>query len=199
MTPACSWVPVRERSRSIALVYSGMYLGSILGLGLSPYFIQKAGWPSVFYGYGSLGVFWYLWWERSWASAPAEDGRISQREARFIARTAAQQVGARSRRATRASSWLWLCSRKLFALLCVGKAPPRGPKAAPGAWRFCLQQGSLHPTNEKKKNKWKRCAPVVLPCAAAEARQAADPLAAAAVAAARLGPHRHPLCARLGG
>ena len=33
---ACSWVPVKERSRSLALVYSGMFLGSILGLSLSP-------------------------------------------------------------------------------------------------------------------------------------------------------------------
>ena len=32
----CRWVPVKERSRSLALVYSGMFLGSILGLSLSP-------------------------------------------------------------------------------------------------------------------------------------------------------------------
>ena len=30
------WVPVKERSRSLALVYSGMFLGSIIGLSLSP-------------------------------------------------------------------------------------------------------------------------------------------------------------------
>lgn len=32
----CRWVPVRERSRSLSLVYSGMYTGSMLGLALSP-------------------------------------------------------------------------------------------------------------------------------------------------------------------
>lgn len=36
----CRWVPVRERSRSLALVYSGMYTGSILGLALSPHLIE---------------------------------------------------------------------------------------------------------------------------------------------------------------
>ena len=30
------WVPTSERSRSLALVYSGMYTGSIVGLALSP-------------------------------------------------------------------------------------------------------------------------------------------------------------------
>ena len=32
----CRWVPVRERSRSLSLVYSGMYTGSMLGLAMSP-------------------------------------------------------------------------------------------------------------------------------------------------------------------
>ncbi|XP_047953870.1 ascorbate transporter, chloroplastic-like [Salvia hispanica] len=30
------WIPVSERSRSLALVYSGMYLGSVTGLAVSP-------------------------------------------------------------------------------------------------------------------------------------------------------------------
>ncbi len=37
---SCRWVPVQERSRSLALVYSGMYTGSILGLALSPHLIE---------------------------------------------------------------------------------------------------------------------------------------------------------------
>ena len=50
----CRWVPVRERSRSLAFVYSGMFLGSICGLALSPGLIAAYAWPSVFYGFGSL-------------------------------------------------------------------------------------------------------------------------------------------------
>jgi ACS family sodium-dependent inorganic phosphate cotransporter len=34
------WIPVQERSRSLALVYSGMYCGSVLGLALSPHMIH---------------------------------------------------------------------------------------------------------------------------------------------------------------
>lgn len=56
------WVPVSERSRSLALVYSGMYLGSVTGLAFSPLLIHKFGWPSVFYSFGSLGTVWFAIW-----------------------------------------------------------------------------------------------------------------------------------------
>lgn len=59
------WVPVSERSRSLALVYSGMYLGSVTGLAVSPVMIHKFGWPSIFYSFGSLGSIWFaLWWSK---------------------------------------------------------------------------------------------------------------------------------------
>ena len=32
--PHYRWVPIKERSRSLSLVYSGMYSGSVLGLAL---------------------------------------------------------------------------------------------------------------------------------------------------------------------
>ena len=56
------WVPVAERSRSLALVYSGMYLGSVTGLAFSPFLIQHYGWPSVFFSFGSLGTVWIAVW-----------------------------------------------------------------------------------------------------------------------------------------
>lgn len=56
------WIPVSERSRSLALVYSGMYLGSVAGLAASPALIHKFGWPSVFYSFGSLGSIWFAIW-----------------------------------------------------------------------------------------------------------------------------------------
>ena len=56
------WIPVSERSRSLALVYSGMYLGSVTGLAFSPLLIHMLGWPSVFYSFGSLGTVWFAIW-----------------------------------------------------------------------------------------------------------------------------------------
>ena len=74
------WVPVSERSRSLSLVYSGMFIGSIMGLALSPAMIASMGWPSVFYIFGSLGVFWYTWWSSRAASTPQDDPTISREE-----------------------------------------------------------------------------------------------------------------------
>ncbi len=76
----CRWVPVRERSRSLALVYSGMFIGSILGLGCSPTLIQALGWPSVFYIFGSLGIVWFIVWRNRAASTPSEDPELSAPE-----------------------------------------------------------------------------------------------------------------------
>ena len=109
------WVPVQERSRSLALVYSGMYTGSVLGLALSPHMIhamQVGGarfffflfrvfcfssffdpppppqWPSVFYIFGALGVVWYLFWEARAASSPSEDAACTPAEKAYIAASA---------------------------------------------------------------------------------------------------------------
>lgn len=78
------WVPVSERSRSLALVYSGMYLGSVTGLAFSPSLIHKFSWPSVFFSFGSLGVIWYLAWQRFASSSPLEDPEISDEEKKLI-------------------------------------------------------------------------------------------------------------------
>ncbi|XP_019430051.1 PREDICTED: ascorbate transporter, chloroplastic isoform X3 [Lupinus angustifolius] len=78
------WVPVSERSRSLALVYSGMYLGSVTGLAFSPLLIQKFGWPSVFYSFGSLGSVWFALWLRKAYSSPKDDPDLGTEEKRLI-------------------------------------------------------------------------------------------------------------------
>ncbi|PKI40003.1 hypothetical protein CRG98_039666 [Punica granatum] len=78
------WIPVSERSRSLALVYSGMYLGSVIGLAFSPVLIHKFGWPSVFYSFGSLGSIWFALWLRKAYSSPKEDPELSENEKEFI-------------------------------------------------------------------------------------------------------------------
>ncbi|KAI5421801.1 Ascorbate transporter [Lathyrus oleraceus] len=78
------WVPVSERSRSLALVYSGMYLGSVTGLAFSPFLINKFGWPSVFYSFGSLGSIWFALWLRKAYSTPKDDPDLGVEEKRLI-------------------------------------------------------------------------------------------------------------------
>ena len=90
------WVPPKERARSLALVHSGLYAGSMVGLAIAPHMIARMGWPSVFYIFGALGMGWYTWWEQQAASSPREDAHISRGELKFIRRSMAlgqQQVG----------------------------------------------------------------------------------------------------------
>ncbi|WIA14652.1 hypothetical protein OEZ85_003155 [Tetradesmus obliquus] len=101
------WVPVAERSRSLSLVYSGMFIGSIAGLALSPGLIGALGWPSVFYGFGSLGVLWYGLWSSKAASTPSEDPLCSNAEKAYI--LANTSVSGKS---TRSIPWGKLLSRK---------------------------------------------------------------------------------------
>eukprot|EP00879_Flechtneria_rotunda_P026780 GHRR01028604.1.p1 GENE.GHRR01028604.1~~GHRR01028604.1.p1 ORF type:complete len:406 (+),score=128.53 GHRR01028604.1:292-1509(+) len=101
------WVPVAERSRSLALVYSGMFIGSIAGLALSPAMIAAMGWPSVFYIFGSLGIVWYSCWSSRAASTPADDTSISKAEKAYI--LANTNV---SGKATLTIPWRQLLSRK---------------------------------------------------------------------------------------
>ncbi|KAJ0083890.1 hypothetical protein Patl1_31138 [Pistacia atlantica] len=78
------WVPVAERSRSLALVYSGMYLGSVTGLAFSPFLIHQFGWPSVFYSFGSLGTVWFTVWLSKAYSSPLEDPQLRPEEKKLI-------------------------------------------------------------------------------------------------------------------
>lgn len=79
------WVPERERSRSLSLTYSGMYLGSVVGLWLCPTFIVQFGWQSVFYIFGGMGFFWWVAWQFFSTSTPEECRSMPEKERAYIA------------------------------------------------------------------------------------------------------------------
>ncbi len=107
------WVPVGERSRSLALVYSGMYTGSVVGLGFSPQLINMLGWQSVFYIFGSMGIIWFVWWVKKASSNPFEDPRISEEEEAFITQNTAVRCDLQ-----KAIPWKQLLSKKpVWALI----------------------------------------------------------------------------------
>ncbi len=87
------WVPECERSRALSLTYSGMYMGSVLGLLLCPVLIAKGGWQSVFYSFGALGAVWWALWQKFVASGPAQSRSISTREVEYLAKERARIVG----------------------------------------------------------------------------------------------------------
>nr|WDE40214.1 vesicular glutamate transporter-like protein [Schizocardium californicum] len=65
--PACHgmwshWAPPMERSRLVTLSFSGSYAGAVVGLPLSGFLTDYAGWPAVFYVYGVFGITWSIFW-----------------------------------------------------------------------------------------------------------------------------------------
>jgi len=79
-----SWVPAVERSRSLSLIYSGMYMGSVVGLLACPKLISEFGWQSVFYSFGALGLFWWILWQFGIGSTPENCPGISEEEKQYI-------------------------------------------------------------------------------------------------------------------
>ena len=55
-------VPKEGRSRAIALIQAGNGAGAVAALAASPVLVVRAGWPSVFYTTGVLGLVWAAVW-----------------------------------------------------------------------------------------------------------------------------------------
>lgn len=78
------WIPEKERARSLSFIYSGMYLGSVVGLSLCPPLIVNLGWQSVFYIFGTLGFVWWGFWQAMAASSPKQSKSIKPDELAYI-------------------------------------------------------------------------------------------------------------------
>lgn len=82
-------VPANERSRAVAFVFSGLHLGSILGLLAAPPLISNVGWEAVFVSFGALGLFWVLWFENVIAEIQRNDPDVA---ALLVGRSAASKA-----------------------------------------------------------------------------------------------------------
>ncbi|KAK5837077.1 probable anion transporter 5 [Gossypium arboreum] len=61
-TVLAQWVPPHERSRSVSLTTSGMYLGAAMGMLVLPSLVKFRGPQSVFIAEAALGVIWSFFW-----------------------------------------------------------------------------------------------------------------------------------------
>lgn len=59
-TLLAAWTPLKERSITATVVYSGGMLGSIFGSSISGLLISNYGWTSVFYWFGGAAVIWCI-------------------------------------------------------------------------------------------------------------------------------------------
>ncbi|KPP62317.1 vesicular glutamate transporter 1-like [Scleropages formosus] len=87
--PAChgiwaKWAPPLERSRLATTAFCGSYAGAVVAMPLAGVLVQYSGWSSVFYVYGSFGIFWYLFWILVSYESPAAHPTITPEERKYI-------------------------------------------------------------------------------------------------------------------
>jgi MFS family permease len=91
------WIPADEKTFLIPVVYSGLYIGVILGFSLSGVLVASShisvagysfgGWPAAFYFFGILGIIWfpvYMWLMHE---SPATHPFIGADEAAYLKRS----------------------------------------------------------------------------------------------------------------
>lgn len=74
------WSPPGERARAVSLALSGVPLGSVVALLVTPPLIVAFGWEAVFYSFGVIGIVWWVAWHFLVVSTPEEDPRVSPAE-----------------------------------------------------------------------------------------------------------------------
>ena len=79
------WVPTAERSRAVALIVSGIPLGTLFALTTTGWLVTQHGWSSVFYLFGSFGILWALVWYTRVHEDPQQHPRISPAERELLA------------------------------------------------------------------------------------------------------------------
>ena len=86
------WIPSQERAKAVAFSASGIPLGTVFALIVTPIIVQRMGWEWSFYLFGVVGVLWFVLWQRSMTSTPADHGSISAEELALISSNAIEQA-----------------------------------------------------------------------------------------------------------
>ena len=86
------WVPVTERSRAIALLMSGIPVGTLFALLTTGWIVSNYGWPAAFYVFGVTGIFWAAAWYAFVYDEPAAHPGISAGELATIRGESGGQV-----------------------------------------------------------------------------------------------------------
>jgi ACS family sodium-dependent inorganic phosphate cotransporter len=78
------WIPNNERSRAVAIVLSGLPMGTMLASMVSGWMVERFGWPSVFYAFGLVGLVWALIWHLEIHDHPLEHPRLGESERQLL-------------------------------------------------------------------------------------------------------------------
>jgi len=74
------WVPAAERARAVARMTSGFPLGTVIGLVVSGWLVERYGWAAPFYVFGCIGLMWLIAWFQQVENDPDDDPRLTPEE-----------------------------------------------------------------------------------------------------------------------
>jgi ACS family sodium-dependent inorganic phosphate cotransporter len=83
------WVPLQERSRAVGLTNSGIPLGTVFALVITPVIVERLGWEWAFYLFGAVGILWWVVWQISVSATPQTHPAVTEDELGVIARDTA--------------------------------------------------------------------------------------------------------------
>ena len=82
------WIPIEERGRAVGATNSGLFLGTVFALIITPIIVIHLSWEWAFYLFGSVGFLWFIFWNRMVTSSPKDHPRITKQELLFIEKNA---------------------------------------------------------------------------------------------------------------
>ena len=83
------WVPLKERSRAVGFTNSGIPLGTVFALVVTPIIVEAWGWEWAFYLFGAVGLLWMVFWQLSVTSTPETHPGLAAGELADIGREGA--------------------------------------------------------------------------------------------------------------
>ncbi len=82
------WFPNDEKARTVALNASGIPLGTVFALIVTPIIVSTLSWQWAFYLFGLVGVIWFIAWQILVTNNPIEHPNISKAELEYISSNA---------------------------------------------------------------------------------------------------------------
>lgn len=110
------WSTTKERTSFGSFVFAGGILGTVCGTGLPAVIIQNSpiGWPSVFYFFGGMGIFWFPLWMALCYNCPGKHPFISESELKYL------EEGMDKKKRKKNPPWRHILKSKQFWAFAMG-------------------------------------------------------------------------------
>ncbi len=83
------WIPADQRAKTVAFTNSGIPIGTVFALVVTPIIVLNLGWEWAFYLFGMVGILWIFLWQKWVTTLPEQHPTISSQELEHIQNNAA--------------------------------------------------------------------------------------------------------------